>query len=398
MTAISRSRNARATMPLALLVLLGAPPAAARAQSEAILAELQRLHDRLVEPDRIVAPDQAAAARERLDTWKLDPEQLAPQHRAALLRLEVYVALGEGDAGRAVKAVEKLQAAAPEEAATHQAAYLVGCAAGDALRACDALAELRKGASDDVKKRIAQRTRWMHGVGVAGPDVVIRADDMTEFPVRRRNGRVLLIDFWNLLRPPTDSQVAALRALYEANKYSEHIEFVGVNADSETRIGESRQFAADHKFEWKQRYEQQSVRAPITHEAFHAGAPPWQVLIDAYGYVRTVGECSEPGFQYALRAALAEAAGERDAVVPRSRTGERPKRASDEIADAPARPKGGGEQLESVPEAAQKLTLARTYLRTGRKADAKKLLQEIVDTWPNSIEAKEAQEFLDSIP
>jgi hypothetical protein len=234
-------------------------------------------------------------------------------------------------------------------------------------------------------------------VGEKAPDVLIRTEDMTEFSTRRRGNRVLLIDFWNVLLPPDEKEIKALRDLYKEYQYSLHVDFVGVNADPEARIDEARKFARENGYVWKQRYEYQGREAPITHQAFHAGNPPWQVLIDTFGYIRAVGTASEPGFQYALRAATAEARGDQEVVMPRTRAGAQAERPGAEIkVEAKKSPKPAGE-LPSSPEAQAKLTLARTYMKTGKRTDAKRLFEEIVRDYPGTREAQEAQEYLDSI-
>jgi len=220
---------------------------------------------------------------------------------------------------------------------------------------------------------------------------------MTGFRTTRRGDRVLLIDFWNVLQTREDDTSEALRALHEEYQHSLHVDFVGVNADAEAQVPEAKEFAKESGYVWKQRYEYAATNAPITHQAFRAGTPPWQVLIDTFGYVRAVGSVREPGFQYALRAAIAEARRDFEVVLPRTRDGQQPERASAKIEPKTKTAVQPERELPSNPDAAAKLTLARTYLKTGKRTDAKRLFEEIVRDFPGTLEAKEAQEYLDSI-
>lgn len=372
---------------------------AALGQSQTTLRGLQVLHDRLADPDRVLTTAEARRASDRLAEWRLTPEKLTPDDRARLWRLQLYVALAEGDARGALEQARRLHGEFADQPATLEAVYLAACAAGDAQLGSDVLAQLSKGATGDRRRLLSQRRRWMRGVGEKAPDVVIRAEDMTDFPVLRRGDKVLVIDFWNVLLKPDERNVQALRGLYAEYQHSLHVEFVGVNADAEARVVEARKFAQENEYVWKQRYEYEARRAPITHQAFHAGKPPWQVLIDTFGYVRAIGAVHEPGFQYALRAVVPEARGDREAVMPRTRDGQQPTRASARVEpkDKDRESEEAEGEPESDPEARAKLNLARTYLKTGRRTDAKRLFEEIVRDYPGTREAKEAQEYLDSV-
>lgn len=370
---------------------------AARGQTEATLRELQRLHDRLADPRKVLTTKDAKQARDRLAEWRLVTEKLADDDRARLWRVELYVALAKGHAHAALERAQSLLSEFPGDRTTAEAVYLAACAAGDAQLALDTLKQLGKSATGEQRRLMSQRRRWMRGVGRKAPDVVIRADDMTEFSTVRRGDRVLLIDFWNVRVSPNNEEVAALRDLYQEYQPSLHVEFVGVNADAESRVSAAKRFAQEKGYVWKHRYEYQARQAPLTHQAFHAGSPPWQVLIDTLGYVRAIGAASEPGFQYALRAAVAEARGDQELVLPRTRDGQQAERPSAAIEAKPKKPDEPERELPSNPEALKKLRLARTYLKTGKRSDAKRLFEEIVRDYPGTREAQQAQEYLDSI-
>ena len=305
--------------------------------------------------------------------------------------------MARGNAKAALERAGSLLSEFPDDAAVFEVAYLAACAAGDAKLGSDVLKKLAKGAKDDRRRRLAQHRRWIRGVGKKAPEVEIRTEDMTGFKTARRGDRILLIDFWNVVSTREDDTSAALRALHEEYQHSLHVDFVGVNADAEARVPEAKEFAKESGYVWKQRYEYAATDAPITHQVFRAGTPPWQVLIDTFGYVRAVGSVREPGFQYALRAAVAEARGDYEIVLPRTRGGMQPERASAKVepqVKKPGQPEG---ELRSDPDAAAKLTLARTYRKTGTRTDAKRLFEEIVRDYPGTREAKEAQEYLDSL-
>ena len=391
----NRRRRVRLTVGVVGCAWLAA--SSAWAQSAATLRELNKLHERMADADKVLTAKDAKQAANRLAEWKLAPEKLSPEDRARLGRIEVYVALAEGDAKAALERARSLLGEFSDDPAACEAAYLAACAAGDAKLGSDMLKQLAKDAKGDRRRQLSQRRRWIRGVGKQAPEVEIRAEDMTGFRTTRRGDRVLLIDFWNVLQTREDDTSEALRALHKEYQHSLHVDFVGVNADAEVQVPEAKEFAKESGYVWKQRYEYAATNAPITHQAFRAGTPPWQVLIDTFGYVRAVGSVREPGFQYALRAAIAEARRDFEVVLPRTRDGQQPERASAKIEPKTKTAVQPERELPSNPDAAAKLTLARTYLKTGKRTDAKRLFEEIVRDFPGTPEAKEAQEYLDSL-
>jgi tetratricopeptide (TPR) repeat protein len=372
----------------------------ARAQSAATLRELSKLHERIADPDKVLTAEDAKQAANRLAEWKLAPEKLAPEDRARLGRIEVYVALARGDAKAALERARSLLGEFPDDPATCEAAYLAACAAGDAQLGTDMLKQLAKGAQGDRRRQLSQRRRWMRAVGKQAPEVEIRTEDMTAFNTTRRGDRVLLIDFWNVRQTREDDTSEALRALYEEYQHSLHVDFVGVNADAEAQVPEAKEFAKESGYVWKQRYEYAATSAPLTHQAFHAGPPPWQVLIDTFGYVRAVGSVRAPGFRYALRAAIAEAGGDFEVLLPRTHDGIQPERPSAQVEPTgPRKPKSdqGDQELPSNLDAQAKLSQARAFLKAKNRSKAIELFREIVRDYPGTREAKEAQEYLDSL-
>ena len=368
----------------------------AYAQSGAAGKELADLYAGLSRPDTAVSVEEATRCGEKLAQLALKSEDLSPTDRAWLGCVEVYIAAARGDAAAALARAQQLLKDFPEDHDVQVAAYVAACAAGDAQLAYDAGGKLAQGADSEQRRVWSARRRWLRQVGEAAPDVEIRAADGTAFQTQRRNNRVLLIDFWNMLEKPDDTLSALLRTTYKEYRSTVYFDMVGVNADAEGRLADAQAFAKQAGYEWPQAYEKTSTNAPITHEAFHAGNPPWLVLIDAYGYVRAAGTATEPGFLYALRAAVAENEGRFAAVLPRTRAGVQAQVAKVEIAAATDKKDAGDQDLPSNAEAASKLRQARAFLRTGLKTKAKELLEEIVRDYPGTREAQEAQEYLDT--
>jgi hypothetical protein len=355
------------------------------------------LYARLSADNAVASAEQATQYAERLKSWGLKAESLPPAERARLGCVEVYLAAAQGDAAGALGRAQQLLKDFPQDAAAQAAAYVAAGAAGDAQLGSDMASKLAQSADAKQRPAWSARRRWMREVGKQSPEIDIRAEDGTVFQTRRRNNRVLLIDFWNTLEKPEAGLSKALVAVYQEYQGSRYFDLVGVNADAEARVAEARAFAKTAGYEWGQVYEKTSVNAPITNEAFRAGNPPWQVLIDAYGYVRAVGSATEPGFRYALRAAVAESEGRFPAVMVRTREGQQAQVAKAEVSAAPAKKDASGKELQSNPEAASKLRQARTYLRTGLKTKARELFEEIIRDYAGTAEAQEAQEYLDSM-
>jgi len=382
----------------AVFLALTAPLAASHAQPAGLLKSIDKLYSSLAKPEQVIDREQAREAARRLEAWRVDDESLPPESLARVTAIRTYIALAEGEATQARKHYKSLDKSFAASQDGLRLGYLVACACGDAQDAARCLSELRRLVERDARRRLAVRRRWLRMVGQRAPDVTIRTDEMEEIPVRRRLDRVLLIDFWNTLKPPPDEDIQALCDLYERIGRQRNVQFVGVNADPEERIDRAREFAKQHGFEWPQRYEGTAVNAPLTHEAFHAGSPPWLVLIDTSGYIRAVGTAREPGFRYALRAAIREARGDAEPVRPRTREGREavPAAPSDEAAQGKKKDETAAPQ--SNPEAANLLKQARVYLRLGQRQRAKELLRRIVREYPGTLEARKAQEYLDNMP
>lgn len=392
--------------PLLRVALLCLPALLARpafAQGAIALEELKQLHDRIARVDQVLAPQEAADARSRLRAWNFSPESLKPPQRELLARVETFTALGLGDAGGARKAWARLADLAPRKRSTIEAGYLVAAAAADAQQADAHLKEIFEKMTGAEKQQVMERRRWLRQVGKLAPQVTIDAGEAT-IAARDRKRVVLLIDFWNTLNPPGSGELATLQRIYEEHKGSATFSMVGINADSEARLEKARTYARENGLTWPQCYEKKSAGAPLTHAAFEAGRPPWQVLIDGRGVIRAVGSAGEPGFRYALRAALAETVGDFDAPAPRDLDGRTP----DELRSAAALPGAVSSpdptapetpppapDLKSDPQAANLFRQAQILMKNKtKKAEAKALLQRIIDEYPNSLEARDARDIL----
>ena len=394
-------RSIRRTSATALALAIALLTSTAAAQSPAVLKQFEELHARLVKPDAVLSSSDAFKAADRLAEWRLAEGDITPETRAKLHQLQLMIALGKADAKTALDQARQLLELAPDDARNLRLGFIAASAAGDAQFALDRLKQIGRKVSAAERRELADARRQLRFVGEAAPDADIRTEDDTAYSTSRRGGKVLVIDFWNMLRPPAADHLAALKALHGEYKHDRYAEFVGVNADSETRTADAKQFVEQHEIPWKTRYEFAAIKAPITHEAFHAGSPPWCVIIDSLGYIRAIGAANEPRFQYALHAAIAEASGKHPLLAPRDRTGKQPTLAGDSepevAADASPKKQPSAGDLPSNPEAQAKFRQARTFLKAKNRRRAKELFQEIVREYPGTREAKEAQEYLDSM-
>jgi len=392
-----------ATVAAACVCFLLAGPTSGLAQDAEAFQQLKRLHDEVAQPGKVLSVEEGRQALHRLHDLDLRADALEPEQRARMVRIKVYSALAVGDARLATGYLVELQEQSPDERKTLDAGYLAACASGDAQLGEQMLKQLRRLAGTDERRLLGQRRRWLRGVGTPAPEITITTEGGTAVTPAERDGVVLVIDFWTTRFPPSDELVTVFRQIHEAYQNDRKVEFLGVNTDSPARVEQAQAFAKSTGYVWSQHYERGTSRDKSVSRAFGAGTPPWQVVVDQYGYIRAVGAADEPGFQYALRAAVAEAKRRYDPVLARTRDGQQatPKEAVAEAARRQApdkkKPAATGE-LPSNPEAARKLGLARTFLKTGRRTDAKRLFEEVVRDYPGTREAKLAQEYLDYWP
>jgi peroxiredoxin len=403
MIILNSSRGFRRTLALcaAALALGGL-----HAQEAEKLKELKRLHDQLSESKSVLTVEQGRQARQRLAEWESWTKTLKGDERTMALRVELLAALAVGDAARAVDALSKLPPPGEKDRAGLELMALVAAVNGDAPRLDETLKKLKDLVEDSEQRQLSSRQRRVRKLGTEAPDVSVKLDDGRDLALHDRGGSALFIDFWSTRVKPTPQHVQALRSLYDEYK-GRRMEFLGVNTDGPAKLEDAKKFVEDHGYEWAQHYELRSAAdAPITQKAFAAGPPPWCAIVDRQGRIRTVGDPSEAEFQYALRAVVEETEGNFEAVAPRPLIEKPSARGEEKSREAEPRkekaeekkaqtPKG---ELPSNPEAESKLRQARLYLKTGKRTDAKRLLQEIVKDYPGTREAREAEQILVSIP
>lgn len=394
----------RFALTTAGMVTGGLLTAVSRGQSPTALEELRTWHDKLARPNVVASIEDGRQARAKLAEWNLPVPELTPEQRGQWLRLVLHAALAVGDAAKAAEVLPELEQRFPDARDTLRAAWLVAGATGDAEKAQRTLTRLQQ-AELAGEAAIARRTQRLALIGQAAPDVRVATEGGASVALRARDGVVLVLDFWSLRDKPTARQVNALRDLHEQCSRRPNVEFLGVNSDPPSDVEAAKAFARDSGYTWPQHYEQAAGEAPLSERAFRVASRPWHVLIDGEGNLRAVGVAGEPEFEYAVRAAVAEAHGEYAVVRPRTVEG---RVAEAAVAARPAGDTraGAGPPTETyVPksdlphneEAKRLLDQARVYLKTGRKTDAKKLLQEIVDKYPGTYEAREAEERLQAL-
>lgn len=383
----------------AAIFLAGTLTATALAQDAATLKELKRWHDKVAGSKSAASAEDGARAQALLKEWGLVADRLEPEARGQLQRLEIHASLAVGDAARAgswLRALQREEADAPD---TLWAGWLVATATGDAELAQATLGKL-PGAKLASAAAVEKRQRRLRMVGERAPDVTVHADGGETFGLYQRDGVVLVLDFWHLGDKPSGKQSEAFCELRAESERGGKVAFLGINSDPAVGIDAARKFAAASGYTWPQCYEQSERPAPLTDKQFAVDAYPWQVIIDGEGNVRAVGTAGESAFVYSLRAAAAEARGEFPTIRPKTTAGvaaQAPKKPVPE--KAVERDRGATPEKETAqepepphnPEAQKLLDQARLFLRTGRKRDAQRVLQELIEKYPDSWEAREAR-------
>ncbi len=388
---------------LAALVLLFPAPAASAQDAETLKA-LRDWHGKVVQPGQVAPENLGQLARERIAAWKLPVDKLEPADRGRLVGLTIHAALAVGDARTALEWLPKLAAEGEEDRDTLMTAWLVSGAAGDAQLTQDTLNKL-KAAGVLGEKLVAKRVKRLDMIGRPAPDVEVAADQGAVVKLRKRDGIVLVIDFWQYARRPNRSLAQRVRESWQEYADNPHVAFLGVNSDDPTLLAEAMQFVLDNGYGWPQHYEQRSVDAPLTVRAFGIEKTPRDVVIDADGNVRAVGSVAEVSFKYALRAAVAEAAGKFPALPPKTTAGvaapvAKPKHP---VVKPPAAKKADEpsavrkDDLPHSDEAKSLLEKARLFVKTGRKTDARRLFNEVIAKYPGTWEAADARERLESL-
>lgn len=396
---MSQSASMRVQLRLAALVATAAfltPPAAA--QSADALRELAQQYER-VTSGKPLSMDEGYELLDKLYEWDLSASELSPAQRTQLLIVEVYANLATGNASQARTRLGEVTGPAADSPQAAAAALDVALASGDAPAAAKALDKLAAVADGRQKESLAAVRKGLERIGKPAPQTELKAGDKTIRP-HFRSGLVLLVDFWNT--SDTDADAAAALARLQKDFADElYLELVGVNTDARADLEKAEALAKERGFVWPIVYEQRSKGA-LLQRAFDAGKPPWQMLIDRDGHIRAVGHVTQPGFAYAVYAAVAEARGNFTPQIPIALDGKPARRPpADDAGPRVAKPgdkPAATADLPSNPEALAKLRQAHALRRGGSRTAAKKLYEEIVRDFPGTKEAAEAQEYLDMMP
>lgn len=383
------------TLTALVLALLWAPPG--RADDKA-LRELKELHEKLVKPDKVLPPDRARKAREQLDSLGIDAAELNGPQRAMLLQAQAYAALACGDSAAAMRKAEALLDESGDQKLSQQVVFLAALTAGDARTADRMCEKLIDGAKGDEGKSVEAARAALKLIGNKAPELTLTADDGQSVSTTQRRGRVLVLDFWSLDPAPARRLSGALVKAFETQKAAQP-EFIGVCLAPREKVAAAQALARELGYAWPIVYAgDRSAQSAAEKLGATAGM---QLIIDPRGYVRFAGDAGEPAFHYTLRAALAEATSAYPPVAPITLDGESPGAA--ELQPAAAAPSREPErarhssELPSNPEAASMLREARAFMKTGKKKDARRLLEQIIKDYPGTKEAAEAEEFLRSL-
>lgn len=383
-----------------LVMLAGlAPCALAQKNTTEQRGEIEKLYDQVVGDGRsTISVEEGREALEQLDSWDLQPAVVDQRHRRLALLCYVYASLATGDAEAARGRLESLQAEFPDDRDTLLAACGVACTVGDGKLGITALRKLSAGAEGGEKSRLRTLSRRFKLVGSRAPNMSVTTVRKSEVSFAVREGKTLVVFFWNLRKSLSGEQVQAMRRLHSAYRKNENIEFLGVSANSARDKGKAMSFARKKGLRWQHHYETKSAGAPITHKAFRAGSRPMQVVIDGDGVIRGVGDIGDPALVYALRATVAEAEGRAEPPESRSAGG---KATSREPLPPPGDKKSDGKQpkeLRNDMEAEAKVRQARLFLRTGMRTKAKQIMRGVIAKYPGTTQAKYCREMLESMP
>ncbi len=359
------------------------------------LKQLESIETKLT-TDAPVPVEEARAALEKIDQMGLNPAMLDAPTRARELRCRIVASAAMGDASSAAPLVEELAKVQPDAEQTHRAAYLAACVAGDAQMGTAALKGLARQGDEERKREWEYAARRFKVVGERADNATAQSSDGKDFALADRGGKPLVLFVWNLRNEPSEAEISAMKKLAADFAGNEHVEFLGVSANSATQTDEAKGFARSKGLSWPHHYEPQSTGAPITHKALRAGTQPAQIVIDGDGIIRAVGQIGDPGLVYATRAVVAEAEGTYSSPQSRGADGRVASRdaQAEESDDRGKETQRGSGQAQSNPEAANLMKQARLMFRTGNKRKAKELLERVVAEYPDSREAGEAKSML----
>lgn len=401
---ISRSVLLRAVLGVVVSATV-VPGAAAQDVPEAI----QKLFEKTVRFDRALTWDEAHTALGEIESLTPDGKRLSPAAGRMALLIETHAALGVGNVDRAQKAIAKLRgeaAAAPEALRT---SALVALAVGSAPIAAEAIEKAAR-VDETASGRVDRDKRALAAVGRSAPAATLALEGSGSVQLTPRRGAALLLEFWSVKdsagasaggKPEPggammreDEAFAALVAEYETEPA---VDVLGVNSDPRGDLASARRAAEARKLANRQHYEQAQGK-PALREALGIGPGRSVVVIDSRGFVRAAGSAEQVGLQYALRAAVAEARGEFAWIAPVDLAGKAAviEGAVADRAPAAKKPPAAGEK-PSNSDAEAKLRQAHALRRTGHKTRAREMYQEIIRDYPGTVQAEEAERFLEDI-
>lgn len=348
-------------------------------------ARLMRFHQAIVNPQKVISEDRGDKTRDFLDGADLQKDNLDSNAKVAAQQLDVFAELARGNAAGALQSFEKLAAERPDDLLTHQAGYLVGAAAGNAEladRSLTALATMEPGKRDEYRERSTR----LDFVGRKFAEIPGLNDG--------DNKKVLVLDIWSTQDKRDSRREAALARAFADYGKQDQVQFVGFCADDQPT---AEPVVKSSRRTWPQHYVDSTPFATAK-SALRFEETPLVLVVDAAGFVRASAAADDPAFHYALRAAAHEAANEFVVVPPRDRAGvgayADPSKSEVIKPAKPAAQADATPTRVNSPEAEKLLERARLFTRTGRKNDARKLLQQILDEYPNSMQAEEAESRL----
>lgn len=363
---------------------------------------LDKLWERFGDADTVIEAADARQGLDRLEQGGIKPDALEPGALKRYVLLKGRLTLATGQAAAAKTFFEQSAEKLDDDGDCALLGYAIAQCAGDAVLGAESLQRAMTAVSATRRRALRAADRRIDHIGRPAPDVEIVAESGERLNPSEPRDRVMLIDFWRVLPKPDGAHVAGLIALRNSLKRERVVSFFGVNSDSESREEAAQAFAKQAGFDWPIHYERSATAGRISGKYFDVGRPPWLVIIDHYGYIRAIGAGDEPAMHYAARCAAAEARGDAPAVVPRDVNGKQPARAAASITEgavgaAAAKPDRKPAELRDDQEAENLMKQARLYLKTGRRTDAKKILERVIREYPDTQQARDAKAFLSGL-
>ncbi len=366
-------------------------------------ADIEELHKQIAAAKGPLAAQAAREALAKFEAARLDLSTLSGVDRVKALQVEVTVRLATGDARSALARAAELLNEAGADADALRTVWQAAAAGGDAKLGDDVAKRL--GAADPKAKKWVQRARrQLKAVGREAPAQTIQPTEGDPLDLRDRRGRALLIYFWSLRAAPSAETLSAWNETTALLLDLGSGEFLIVNVDKPARHEAAKALLAEHSAAKKSAYPDDATVEKLI-DGFDAGVPPFGVVIDALGFVRTIADADSAELAYAARCAALESSGEIEPVLTRRVDGKqaKPPDSEPQVSDAPApgsNPRVSQTPTEkpSNPEAAELLKQARLYRKTGKLSEAKRICQEIIEKYPGTKEAEEAEYMLPTLP